>query len=110
MFHLLAAGVLAAVGLDAYVTHRRIEKYGPMVEINPLIRLVAEDAGTKAAIVSLVVLNVGLLSGIYLIGSTTLMAIFFGLKMGLVTCQLNSLRVETFIDRLFSAKFKRPST
>lgn len=111
MIELLAAGVLLAVGMDAYVTHRRMKKYGPLVELNPLIRQVSEDAGIIAGVGAGIVVNLGITSLIYLFHATLLMAILLGAKLSLVACQLNSLRVETFIDKLLEAKFnaKTPS-
>lgn len=103
---LFALGTALLVLLDIYVSKKRLERYGPRVELNPLARQLAADHGTNAALLFLGVYNLGLLA--LCLCYPTALHILFGAKLGLGLMQLKSLELETFVETLLrKAKEKK---
>lgn len=84
-----------------YVSYKRLTRYGPMVELNPLARLIAKEHGTHASVAFLLLWNIGLLSLVS--GSPTLVHILFGAKLGLGAMQVKSLETENFVETILRA-------
>jgi hypothetical protein len=66
--------------------------FGPEIELNPLVRWLAKNLNLTQAILGLGIWNLGLLLAIST--SPRLVAIFFGLKLGLATLQIKSLELN----------------
>ena len=97
-----AAGVL--VGLDAYLSHRRMKKYGAIAELNPVARQLAQDFGPRAGVASILAWNTALLGVILANHWDVVLHLLVGAKLGLAAMQLKSLQLETMIDHLLSRK------
>jgi hypothetical protein len=83
---------LLLIGLDLYLSGKRMRKYGINVELNPLVRYVARTEGITAAVAILLVSNVMLL-GMFQ-PSPTLLSMFTGAKLALAALQIRSLQIE----------------
>lgn len=97
---LIIAGILLLVGLDLYLSHRRMKTYGALVELNPIAREIASDKGINLSIAFLAIYNLALLVTLCYYKADTLLAILFGAKLGLCSMQLKSLQIETYIEKL----------
>lgn len=102
MIFVLAAACSLFAGLDGYLTFERMKKYGPIVELNPMIRQIAEDFGLKVAVGTLMVFNLGLIVGAILLKSEALMGLLTGAKLMVCAMQLKSLQVESYIERILA--------
>lgn len=97
---LFAIACLPLIGLDLYLSYRRMQTYGPVVELNPVARDLAENQGMSAGIIFLGLYNLAVLSVIVGLHADTLLHIFFGAKLGLAAMQLKSLQIEHFVEKL----------
>lgn len=97
-----AAALLSAA--DAYISYRRISKYGFRVELNPLISQLAEDYGAKVAGGALGLYNAGLLLGIVVWGNRDALDILVGAKLALAALQRKSLNLGSLVERYFEVK------
>ena len=95
---LLAA---ALIGLDAYLTYRRMKKFGFRVELNPVTRTVTEENGLLAGMAFHFAYNIGLLWASVHYGFLQLLV---GLKLGLAAMQLKSFELELIVERLLSKR------
>lgn len=103
---LVAISALCA-GVDAFITKKRVDKYGVLVEVNPLVRQIMEDYGKESGIILNSAINAAIISLLCIYQQHTLLAIFTGAKLGLLAMQLKSLQVETYIEKvLASARMK----
>lgn len=84
-------GIISLTILDIWVTKQRIEKYGPGIELNPIVRDLARKDGITPALVFLAWWNVGILIPLVHYEAETLLHIFFGLKLGLALLQVKSI-------------------
>lgn len=71
-----------------------------MVELNPIARELAQDQGTTAGIVFLVLWNTALLIGLVYYQCQTCLHILFGAKLGLAAMQLKSLQLAEYVEKL----------
>lgn len=99
---LLATALL--IGLDLYLSHRRMVNYGAMVELNPIARQLASDYGAKYGVLFLAWWNVSLLVVILLYRLDTFLHVLFGAKLGLAAMQLKSIQLEAFVERVLRRK------
>lgn len=97
---LFALATAALVGLDMWISYRRMQQYGALVELNPISRQLALDYGPKAGVAVLGTLNAGILFSLLHFHLPTLLHIFFGAKLGLATMQLKSLLIERKLNSL----------
>lgn len=91
---------IAMVVLDIWITHKRIKRYGPVVELNPLARELARDQGVSAALIYLALYNAGILIALNYYRAETLLHVFFGAKLGLALFQLKSMQLESTVERI----------
>lgn len=104
MLGLLASAALVLVGIDAYLSYRRMKKYGTIVEYNSLARVIAEDKGPKVAVAFLVAWNLAAIGICVKYNLSNLLSMLVGAKLTLALVQVKSMQLETFIDKLFAAK------
>lgn len=100
---LFVLGSALLVGLDLYLSNRRMRNYGIAVELNPVAKQLARDQGVTAAVVFLALWNIALLIGLDYY-SQTLLHVFFGAKLGLGAMQLKSLEMESLVEKLLQRK------
>lgn len=98
---LYIAGIALLIGVDMYVSFKRLTRYGPLVELNPLARLIAKEHGTHASVAFLMLWNLGLLSLVS--PFPTLVHMLFGAKLGLAAMQVKSLETENFVETVLRA-------
>ena len=100
---LFVIGSALLIGLDIYLSHRRMKDYGAVVELNPVAKQLAKDQGITAAVVFLALWNLALLIMLdhY---SQTLLHVFFGAKLGLGAMQLKSLEMESIVEKILKRK------
>lgn len=105
MWALLAIQLLAVV-FDSLVTARRLRRYGPRVELNPLIGWLQKNgAGTSEALVAGIWLPFALLTVFcFLGGLETLYAMLTGFRICFALFQIGSLRIERRMQMLFGER------
>lgn len=101
---MLTAAILTAlfVGFDAYVSHRRIKTYGPIAEVNMLVRQVITDFGLKTGVAVGIAFNVVILALLLHLQAERTLWFFAGAKWGLCLMQLKSLQMELFVERIIA--------
>lgn len=102
MIYALAAISLLLAGLDGYLTFERMKKYGPIVELNPMIRQLAEDFGLKTSVGVLMGFNLAIVVGFTYLGSEAIAGLVTGFKLAVCAMQLKSLQVESYIERILA--------
>lgn len=108
MLYLVAAVGLLLVAFDLYVSHTRIRKYGPLVELNPVARQLSLDFSPKVGLAFLLAYNLTALGFLVALKQRDWLDVFVGAKAGLSACQLRSLQIETAFERILArAKEKR---
>ena len=90
------------VGFDAYISHRRIKQFGPLAEVNLLVRQVIQDFGLKAGLTAGFLQNLAIVCGLLWFKLGWLLAFFAGVKFGLALMQLKSLQMETYVERVLA--------
>lgn len=91
MFFLLATALL--IGLDLYISYKRMALYGVEVELNPVARQLSQEYGPKYGVIFLAWWNFTIIVAIILFNWTTLLHIFFGSKLALAALQLKSIQL-----------------
>jgi len=91
---------ISMVLLDLWVTKRRILRYGPSVELNPLARELAVEQGPVAALIFLAMWNAIILIALGYYKAETWLHVFFGAKLGLALFQLKSMQLESTVERI----------
>lgn len=97
-----AAALLSAA--DAYISYRRIARFGFRVELNPIIAQLAEDYGPRAAAGGLAIYNAVLLVGVVVWGNRDVLDILVGAKLALAALQRKSLNLGSLVERYFEVK------
>lgn len=98
MLILLAAALIC---LDAYLTYRRMKKFGFRVELNPVTRTVTEENGLLAGMAYHFAWNAALLWASAHYGFVQLLV---GLKLGLAAMQLKSFELELIVERILAKR------
>lgn len=93
-------GTILLVILDLWITRRRINTYGPIVELNLLAKELAAEQGVTAALIFLAMWNAAIIIGLTYYNSPTWMHVLFGCKLGLALFQLKSLQMESYIEKI----------
>jgi|SRR5581483_770656 len=101
MFFAIATAILT--GIDLYLSSRRIEKYGPLVELNPVARQLAQSSGPWAGLAFLGMWNAAILIALVHYHADVLLHILFGAKLGLAAMQAKSLETEYLVEKILSA-------
>jgi hypothetical protein len=89
--YFLAALALVAAGLDCYVTYTRMKKYGNQVELNPVVRAIADSGGLKKGVIFLGCFNLGVTAALFKFGNPGVLGLWAGFKSALGVLQLKSL-------------------
>lgn len=101
----------AALGLgvyDAWLTHRRMRKYGILVETNPVVQWFAGNAAGFGVYFSTLVPTVALGLFAMLAQSSLLMGMVLGARLCLFDFQLESLKLERDFDAARAARAGGP--
>jgi|SRR6267142_3128967 len=80
------------IGLDLKISFSRMKLFGPMIELNPIVRWIARQFSPTKAILGLCLMNLGLL--LVVSRFPTLLAILFGAKLALAMLQIKSLELK----------------
>lgn len=102
---LIILAILALVALDLYLSHQRMTKYGPLVELNPVARILARQQGIQASLAFLLLWNLALVA--VLSKFPVLMHMLLGAKLGLAAMQIRSLETENYIETILKAVKKK---
>lgn len=79
------------IGLDLKISYSRMKTFGPEIELNPIVRWMAQNLSLTQATLGLLIINLGLL--LFLSVHPTLLAIVFGAKLALAMLQIKSLEL-----------------
>ncbi len=85
---------------DALFTVRRMEKYGPQVEMNPLVKYLIQKGGSIVGAVAngVVFPSIAIVAGLDYFGWDHLLAFYVGVRSWLAISQMASLRFEAQVD------------
>lgn len=109
---ILAILAFLATLADTLFTSRRLEKYGPRIEANPLVRwLVVHLASPlEGCFVGVTVPSLMLIWGMVYFDLPLLLAGYTGMRLTLNWFQLSSMRLEPILDKeLASARKDLPT-